>query len=40
MTHKMDVDLPVDGVESEKVRWDVEDYAEFPADPAPMMAPA
>ena len=26
--------LPVDGAESEKVRWYLEDYAEFPADPA------
>ena len=38
LTHEMTVDLPVDGVESEKVRWYLEDYAEFPADPAPTMA--
>ena len=34
----MDVSLPVDGVESEKVRWYLEDYAEFPAEPAPAVA--
>ena len=32
------VDLPVDGVESEKVRWYLEDYAEYPAEPAPRSA--
>jgi tetratricopeptide (TPR) repeat protein len=38
LTHEMDVNLPVDGVESEKVRWYLEDYAEFPAEPAPAVA--
>ena len=33
-----DLDLPVDGAESEKVRWYLEDYAEFPAEPAPAVA--
>ena len=38
LTHEIDVSLPVDGVESEKVRWYLEDYAEFPAEPAPAIA--
>ena len=38
LTHEADVSLPVDGVESEKVRWYLEDYAEFPAEPAPAIA--
>jgi hypothetical protein len=29
--------LPGDG-EGERVRWYLEDYAEFPADPAPVIA--
>jgi hypothetical protein len=28
----------VDGADSEKVRWYLEDYAEFPAAPAPLLA--
>jgi hypothetical protein len=38
LTHEIAVDLPVDGLESEKVRWYLEDYAEFPAEPAPAIA--
>ena len=38
LTHETDVELPVDGAESERVRWYLEDYAEFPADPAPEVA--
>ena len=30
--------LSVDGAESEKVRWYLEDFAEFPTDPAPVVA--
>src|SRR3954464_3676629 len=38
LTHETTVSLPVDGAESEKVRWYLEDYAEFPVDPAPALA--
>lgn len=38
LTHEMHVSLPVDGAESEKVRWYLEDYAEFPSEPAPAVA--
>ncbi|WP_433784642.1 CHAT domain-containing protein [Actinomycetospora sp. CA-101289] len=38
LTHETEVELPVDEAESERVRWYLEDYAEFPADPAPAVA--
>ena len=28
----------VDGREAEQIRWYLEDYPEFPADPAPVLA--
>jgi hypothetical protein len=38
LSHEAVVSLPGDGVESEKVRWYLEDYAEVPAEPAPVIA--
>jgi hypothetical protein len=37
LAHEIDAELPVDEA-SEKVRWYLEDYPEFPTDPAPAEA--
>ena len=34
------VTVSVDAADAERVRWYLEDYAEFPSDPAPRMARA